>query len=69
MSLYLKTLLGLIPVVRIDLTLVAGGNILNNIQLSPADVYHVNCCTLAVRSNALTDKSSRPCFIPIYWLE
>ena len=51
-SLCSKTTLRLIPVTRVDLTLVASGSVLNDIQLTPVDVSHVNYWTPVVRSKA-----------------
>lgn len=54
------------PVIRVGLTLVASGNILNDIPLTPADVCRLNCRTPVARSKAWLIKKSRLCFIPIY---
>jgi len=38
-----KTTVRLIPVTTVDFTLVVSGNVLNDIQLTPADVCRVDC--------------------------
>lgn len=53
----LKDRFGADPVIRVGLTVVASGNILSDVLLTPADVCCLNCWTAVARSKAWPIKS------------